>query len=401
MRRTLVIGALLAALLVAPSAAQALGPGTVRGTVRPQAVASEVEVCVLESQPSETCAYPAADGSYVLKGVPLGPNIVEFVPSYRSRYVTQYYDHATLATKAKTISMTLNPVHLEEDAVDADLLVGGQLEGIVSAASGGAPLAEVEVCAFSAIDVSAGCDRTNAGGEYALPTLPAGTYKVGFFGREGSADYVSEYYGGSSSYTASPPVSVFAGATRTEIDAQLERGGAISGTVSAAAGGPLPGISVCLFPGATMRPQRCSFSDELGEYSFTGLASGSFKVGFSLSSAELAGEAGGAVEEDAFLSQYYAGAPTLAAAQPIAVTAPGAVPGVDASLLTPQAPPPAPPAALPAQIVPAPRVISEPPAKKKAGKCKRGYRKRKVKGKARCVKAGKHRKKGSGERGRG
>lgn len=397
MRRILAVGALLAALLGAPSAAQALGPGIVKGTVKPEAIAAEVEVCVLEGQSSETCTYPAPDGTYTLRSVPVGANVIEFVPSYRSNYVTQYYNHAAQASEATKIQ--IEPGHQEQDEVDADLQLGGQLQGLISAASGGAPITGVEVCALSAIDVQVGCTHTDATGHYALPTLPTGNYKVGFFGRGASADYVSEYYGGSPSYAASPPISVMAGATVLGLDAELERGGSISGTVNAAPGGAhLAGISVCLFAVTAQRPQQCRFSDDAGEYSFTGLASGSFKVGFSLSSTELAGE-GGATEEDVFLSQYYAGGATLAGATQISVSAPASVNGVDASLLTPQVPPPAPPVALPNQVVPPPVPISEPVAKKKS-MCRWGYRKRKVKGKTRCVKVRKKRGRGSGKGGK-
>lgn len=389
MKRTLLIGALLAVLLALPSAAAATGPGIVKGTVKPEAIAGEVEVCVVEAQPSETCTYPASDGTYTLKGLPIGPgNIIEFLPSYRSGYLAQYYDHVSRASEATMISITAPPGPHEKGGINADLKPGGRIEGAISAAPGGAPLAEVEACAFGAVDVQVGCAQTDDSGHYALPTLPPATYRVGFFARGQSAQYLSTYYGGSATYAGSTPVSVGAGATLTGIDAQLQLGGTISGAVSAAAdGAQLPGISVCLFTASATRPQQCHFSDEAGEYSFTGLRSGNYQVGFSLSSSELAGEAG-ASEEDAFLSQYYAGAAGLAGGTPIAVTAPAEVDGVDASLLTPQAPPPAPAAVLPVQLVPAPVPISEPRAKKEPKKkCKRGYRKRKVKGKTRCVRA--------------
>jgi hypothetical protein len=89
---------------------------------------------------------------------------------------------------------------------------------------------------------------------------------------------------------------------------------------------------------------------------------GSYKVVFSPEPSGLGGP-------DSFLTQWWGGQSTFAAAAPIEITPPAVVDNIDASLVAPPLAAPAPP------IV-----------KKPVLKCKRGFLKRKVHGKQRCVK---------------
>jgi hypothetical protein len=185
---------------------------------------------------------------------------------------------------------------------------------------------------------------------------------------------------------------VTAGETITGIDAGLARGGKIKGTVTAAAGGArLADIAVCLFAAISPKPQRCTYSDEAGEYSFAGLQVGPYQVGFSLDSAEI-GADGGAEEVDGCESQYYDGVGNRAEATTISVLAPEMIGGVDATLSTP--PEPAPPAPAPfvsSPITAAAVPIAEP--KPRVVGCKKPKRKKKVGGKVRCMKPARQKKK--------
>jgi hypothetical protein len=382
----------LAVAVAAPSGALALSPtGTVKGTVTPLASAQEVEVCVVESQPSETCTSPTANGSYVLHEVPFGGTRIEFVPSSRSRLLLQYYDGVGKLAEARTVALTaINPVAA---GVDADLLEGGAITGTVTALAGGKALAEVEVCAVSVgIPTLKSCAETDAAGEYELHSLPTRSYQVGFIGNGESAGYAPWYYNDKTSLAQATPIAVTTGGPPTEIDAALAAGAEIRGTVTAVAGGAdLPGVAVCLFIAAGSKPQRCSYSDEGGNYAFGGLPGGSYQVGFSLDSAELGG--GGGPAEDGFESQYYDGVGARAQAVTISVLAPEVIGGVDAALSPPAAPAPAaPPPFVPSPLVAALPTIAVPPPKNTG--CKKGFKKKTVKGNVRCVKqAKKHEKK--------
>jgi len=357
----------------------AASAGTVEGTVRPVLWAQEVEVCVAESPPGERCVVPEADGSYAFIGLEKEMKF-EFVPTYRSGMLTQFYNHKSTLAEADWVGVPREGVVTE---IDADLVEGGVIEGTVTAEGGGQSLPEVEVCAVSLSGASfKSCGESDTDGEYELHSLPPGAYKVGFRGHGASAEYQP---------SSAPSTSVVA-AERREINAALAKGAQIAGLLTASAGGGrLADIAVCLFAATATGPERCTYSSEDGSYRFQGLPSGSYQVGFSLSPGELGSETV-AGEEDGFQTQYYAGVATRAAAQVLSLAAPGSISGVDASLAAVSVPPPP----LPAPIVLAPiseaaAFVAEPPLKRG---CKKGWRKKKVKGKARCVKATRHRPRG-------
>jgi hypothetical protein len=168
---------------------------------------------------------------------------------------------------------------------------------------------------------------------------------------------------------------VAAAGPAADADAELSKGGRIAGTVVNAANGlPLEEIEVCAREAvAPNRYLRCGWTNAAGQYAVRGLASGSYKVEFS---SQFPGE-----PSDGFPTQYWNGKSTLAAAEAVVVAAPSTTFGIDARLGTP--PPVIPPTA--------PVVPAKPPAKPVAPKkCKKGFQKKKVKGKARCVKKKKH-----------
>jgi hypothetical protein len=228
------------AALLLPAAADA---GTVTGSVRPLEWAEEVEVCAVEKQPSELCTAAELGGSYVLENVPLGPVRIEFIPSFRSRLLTQYYDHKSHLTEAMTFFLTAAEPTAAH--IDADLVEGGVIEGSVTAAGSGLPLGEVEVCAVSAsLPTVKRCEKSDASGTYELHSLPTGNYRIAFWGRGESAGYQPQYYSHEQELSHSDFISVNAGETTPEIDAALEKGAEIGGTVSDANGVPLPGIAM-------------------------------------------------------------------------------------------------------------------------------------------------------------
>jgi hypothetical protein len=383
----LLVAALFLAVL--PGSAVAVGGGTVTGTVTPTAIAPEVEVCLVESRPPETCSSPNGEGKYTLGGLPTGlPVKVEFLPSYRSRYAIQYYDRVRTAVEAAPLILDSQGGPLEH--IDADLELGGAIEGTVTAASGGMPLAGAEVC-VSEIGTGAahGCTETGQAGGYALGGLPPGAYKVGFWGRGVSAEYAPRYYDDEATLGEATAVLVAAGATAAGIDATMAKGARVTGSVdTAATGAPLEGIPVCLFSTAASRPARCVYSGLGGSYSFAGLAAGGYQVGFSLGSAEIGGE-GASSQDDGYLTQFYPGVASRSEAKVLMLSGEEVAGGVDAALVTPLiltsiAPPPPPSSNLVA-AVPA---IS-PPTKPGSLRCKKGFARKNVKGTKKCVKKSK------------
>jgi hypothetical protein len=369
--------AVLALAILGPLEAEA-SAGTIEGTVTPIQWAPEVEVCVVGTV---ICTLPKANGTYQLGGTPEVVKL-QFVPSFRSGLITQYYNHKRLLSEATNLAV---PSDHPLTNINADLLAGGVFEGTVTAAGTGTPLKEVEVCAVS---TEAGklrvCAETDATGAYVIHSLPLGSYTVRYFGSGASAEYAPAVFSELPSGAASA-IATAEGQVRTGVDAEMAVGARVEGLVTAAgAGTPLADTSVCLFAAAAQAAQRCTFTDGAGSYAFRGLADGTYQVGFSLEGPEIGGllSGGGA---DGLESQFWNGVATRAQATPIALLGPAVAVGVNAALAPPATPAPiAPPVAVTAPLVAAPPAIAIPTQKKPV--CKKPKRRQKVKGKVRCVK---------------
>jgi hypothetical protein len=386
MRRSLVLAlcsfALSGAMVAHASA------GTVEGTVTPVIWAQEVEVCLVQEASGRSCVVPGGSGSYAFPG--LEGNIkLEFDPTYRSRMLTQFYNGKSTLAEAKFISVPHEGTLI---GINANLVEGGVVAGQVTAAVGGEPLSEVEVCAVSvAASPVKSCSETDVNGEYELHSLPTGNYRVGSVGRGASAEYAPWYYNGGSTLAQAAPVLVTAGATTT-IEPALVSGAQVRGEVTTAAGGAsLEGIPVCLFVSGASAADRCTESGPAGEYSLRGIPAGFYQVGFALGSAAIGG-AGSAAGFGGFLPQFYDRVASRAEAQTLLLSGPQVVTGVDAALATPTVTVPTaqvPPAS---NIVAAPPTISE-PLKVQPLRCKKAYVKKKVKSVEKCVKAKQKKKK--------
>ena len=266
----------------------------------------------------------------------------------------------------------------------------GSISGTVTAASGGAPLKGVEVCAYEVEEeVEVSCAFTTLpSGEYTIAGLAPAEYKVEFWPHGEGLNYVTQYYNGKSSYATAEAVTVSAGFVTPGVSAQLQKGGSIAGTLTdASTHAPLAGIVVCALEPA-LEETVCASSGVSGQYTISGLpSSSSYRVVFS---PEL--EAG---KLPAYVTQYYSGKLTFAQANLVAVTVPAITSGIDAALSArsaPQVPIISPPPVL------APVMPLVPVKKHKTVICKKGFKKKTVRGKAKCVKKAKrHHRRASGQ----
>jgi hypothetical protein len=326
----LVLLSCVAALACSPAAQATEGTGRIEGKaisaegLIPQ---SHIEVTAYEAAGSE---FPAGfavtngQGEYVVEGLAPGSYVVEFAPERGSvlNFIAQYYKDSPTRADATRVVVSAGSA---TPNIDAEMQTGAKIEGhVTQAASPEAGLANIAVTAYQAgnSEQPMGFATTNASGAYTIAGLATGSYTVEFAPEtESGLNYVTQYWDDASSFAGATPVTVTQPASTTGIDAQLQAGGAISGTVTdAATHKPLSAVVVAWTPSHALA--GVVFTNASGQYTITGLASGSYVVGF---------------ESSKHIAQYYNGASVFASATPVGVTQGSVTTAIDAALV-PKAP---------------------------------------------------------------
>lgn len=364
-------------MALVPGAALAAG-GSISGTVTDAETLEpikEVEVCawLLKGEEGWRCAETDAAGEYELKELAEGEYGVEFWAPYLG-YATEFYDNETKWSQADPVVVGSEPV----TGIDAALSPSPGIMGTVTRSSDGEPVEEVEVCAWpvnpEVEETFWECGYTHADGTYFVELLP-GNYKVEFWPRWSGQDLALQFYNDKTRWNEADTVVVNPGERTGGIDANLGPGATISGTVSSAASGVgLEETPVCSIDSPSGELLTCSWTKADGSYSLPFLPGDQYKVVFSINFGEWFGEP--ASEDDGFPTQFWNNQTTLAAANVIPLAAGQSVPGINAKLGN---------AATPPVITPVTPVVHH-----RRKRCRKGYVRKKVKGKVRCVKRHKH-----------
>lgn len=157
------------------------------------------------------------------------------------------------------------------DTVAAQSTPTGSISGTVTDAYGN-PLPGIWVHA-SGYD-SGGETQTDASGRYEIHELADGDYVVWFNPVDSS--YISQNYDGAYDWSDATPVPVVDGQAVSGIDATMEVGGTLTGTVADDDGSSLVGATVC----SAGPSYICASTDAEGNYTLTGLAPGDYRVWF-------------------------------------------------------------------------------------------------------------------------
>jgi len=319
-----VLLAIVGASLLMPAGGSAATTGSISGKVTSaagHAAIEGIEVCALSagSHNTQGCELTGADGSYTISGLAAGSYNVEFFAFGDLNYLTQYYNGKATLNTADTVSVASGAT---TPNIDAEMQPGGQIKGLVVDAASEAAVEGVEVCAQKIGGVEAfQCGDTAASGEYAISHLPTGSYKVSFSGY-GDLNYLTQYYNAKASFEAADLVSVAAGSSTTDVNAEMHAGGKIEGSVvDAGSKAPIADVEVCAYLGSDEGSSRCAQTESDGDYVLTGLAAGSYEVKFKPD-----------YNDHVHAKQFYDGKATREAATPVSVTTGAATPNIDAEL---------------------------------------------------------------------
>jgi hypothetical protein len=269
------------------------------------------------------------------------------------------------------------------------------INGVVTDAATEAPVKGAEVCALGGGQIGyLKCELTDSAGEYAIE-IPAGSYVVSFSSPPNEdPSYVTQWWQETPYFAESDKITLAEGESKTGISAALEREGRISGFVTdATTGEPVSGVNVCaltedgelvwnLTPGI-----GCAYTEN-GAYTILHMPAGTFEVEFSPLEEDIL---------DGYLTQYWDHVGQLPEAAPVPVE-PGAItPDIDAALQPeggPKPPEVPPTTSQPPPLLTFPTMAS--PSGQTGGqhkprrRCRRGFRRKLVHGKRRCVRVKRH-----------
>jgi hypothetical protein len=200
-----------------------------------------------ESRSPVGYATTAAGGGYTIVGLATGSYKVRFSPGFESslNYVTQFYEGASSLASAKPVSVTQEET---TTGVNAEMRVGGKIEGTVTDASTHAPLADAEVAAVGVGvgEVEYGYALTNASGQYTIAGLPTGSYRVEF----ADSRYIAQYYNDQPSFASATQVQVLQGGATAGIDAALVPKAPVNTAVPVASGTAVAGQTLSCSTGS-------------------------------------------------------------------------------------------------------------------------------------------------------
>lgn len=364
----------LAAALALAAIAPALAAGaTVSGTVSDEVTdlwIAGVDVC-FQPQPEafETeCDETDATGHYEVPGLPAGGYYVRFSADRNNlKYITEFFDDAQGFLDRDLFNLEAGGATL-----DAELAVGGAIAGTLSDETSGMPVAGVRACALDSQGFWPRCVFSDGNGEYLLNGVPSGAFRVEYEGGN-LVNYLYELYEDAATGASATHVAVTAPATSSGIDAELAPGAEILGRVSdVGSGAPAADVMVCAEEPAPGEYQACAWTDPAGAYAIRSLPAGTYLVSFGLEYVPFGGLIAG---------QWWQGAATAAEADPIVIAPPEARAGIDGQVADSESP--GVPSGIGATTISPPPSGAQPRAKPK--KCKRGFQRKTVKGKRRCV----------------
>jgi len=228
---------------------------------------------------SDVSADTDNDGTYRIG--PLDPDVYRVYFESPDLHASEWYSDSPDYAGATVINLTG-----DISDINAELVIGSRITGTVTG-SDGSPLADVRVYVYPAGTshaVSSG--STDASGQYSTTIgLAPSAYQVYFAAPTG---YVSQWYQGKFMQATATVISVTAGVTTTDINAQLAAStlgpaGAITGTVSAAdTSQPLDAV---VYAYDSTGAHANSARTYTGTYVLSGLPPDRYKLHFAASSA--------------------------------------------------------------------------------------------------------------------
>lgn len=195
-------------------------------------------ICVVADGPTIQSALTHTDGTYKVGALAPGSYTVSFSDcSFEGFRISEFYDDQPDVSSATPVAVTPQQ-HVA--GIDATLAKGGSIRGRITAAEDGLPLAEACVWVESGPTITTA--QASLDGNYVLGGLEPGSYEIKFrvcTSERAEEDWAPELHNNRRpGVGTADPITVALGAATT-VDAQLAKGGTITGTVTGPGGAPV------------------------------------------------------------------------------------------------------------------------------------------------------------------
>jgi hypothetical protein len=246
----------------------------------------------------------AAGGTYMISGLAKGEYTVEFFDA------SQVY---------LTLDKTATLEEAKNTPVSAELKASSVIAGTVTSAANGSGLGGVDVELFELGGLEERETTTGPNGEYTVTDLPPGAYEISFFP--------------SSAYLSQDTSTTLGEGEVKNVSAALVEGGKITGRVTdSVTHNGLAKIAVSVFSSSGFGSASTNAN---GEYTVTGLSTGSYKVLFSW---EYSAEESKACEKapqcpPKYITQYFNNQPSEATSNSVGATEGSTTSGINATMV--------------------------------------------------------------------
>jgi len=321
-RLRLALGAITAvAGLLALAGPAAAADQTISGTLTDSNADPVTDFCVTATRrngSNGTVLVPArtqADGSFTISGPSVTPGTYTLGfaicqqggvgPPSNYDLIPEYWDDKPTFSTADSFTVGDGE---NVTGKDAELQIGARISGTISDPNG--PIAGC--VSLYAGGIGSGIS-TAPNGIYNYTRLPAGEYRLLFYDCNTPRQLATEWYEDAPTRSAATKITLTGGEVMTGVDATLEPGGTIAGTVTDPAAAPVEGVCVTVYDGDDEQVAKVH-TDGSGQFSASGLFSAPYRVHYADCDhrSNVAGE-------------YYEDAATLASADPLTPPAGGTI----------------------------------------------------------------------------
>jgi len=228
--------------------AQLSAGATVEGTATGPGGISLPGICVDANVPNNGgydgvgSATTASDGTYRIEALPATGVRIRFHDCNGGPYVEQWFDAKADFNSSTPVVLTAGT---DRRDVNAQLVTGVSVAGHVTDTHGN-PIAGISVNVNPTNSGSGGWAQTDSTGGYTTTAVIPGDYRVQFTAPGPNQAWASQYWNAKPSWNNADILTLAAGdaPVRGGVDAQLSAAAAVTGTVTAAGGGPAAGVCV-------------------------------------------------------------------------------------------------------------------------------------------------------------